>query len=139
MVEKARKKLTDENIKHGTPEDKARQLIEGWLDYAREPAAKLILEKGSAKECFEHIRNKTRGLGGNAVAVTLEQSVEWVLDYYGIDKNKAQNMIEGGLMYAIYTSISNQWKPYQASVPISAADKAPKKNTFKPVSLEDLL
>lgn len=129
MIEKAKEKLLAEDIKHDTPEDMARNLILGWLEYQPETAALLINNKDvSVAKCYAHIKKQARALKSSEVNAGPTQEVEWMLDYFGIEKDEAQNLIEGGLMYAIFQAMSKPWQPYQR--------KDPKKVSF---SLEDLL
>ncbi len=112
-LEKALKKIDQEDITYGTPEYTLRQLVAAWLEYAPDDAAAKVMDaKKNIKGCYMHIRKCAAGLGAKEVNAAPEKEVEWMLGYYGVPTETATVLIEGGLMYAVFMAIGKSWKKY---------------------------
>lgn len=144
----AEEKLNAEKVAHGTPQDMMRRLIISWLHYAPEDAAPRIMVEGkSIADCYRHIESEARKLNQSKVNASPEKELAWMLDYFGIEDGEAQSLIEGGLMYAVFQSLSEEWKPYGTgaaapSAPASPAVPASAEKEAAPAfmsSLEDFL
>lgn len=112
-MEKALEKIDHEEIAHDTPEYTVRQIVGAWLRYSPEDAAARVLdETKSIAKCYQHVRSCAKKLGKQEVNAAAEKEVGWVMDYYGIPAEKAQEILEGGLMCAVLQAMAATWQPY---------------------------
>ncbi len=126
LFEKARAKLEAEETEHGTPQDMAKKLICAWLHHDPQDAAPRILEEGrSVTECYKHIKAEASKLRQSSVNANPETEVVWMLGYFGIKKEAAKSAVEGGLLYAIFQSLAEEWKPYGTGGAASSVAPAP--------------
>ena len=140
MLEEAKKKINGEDMKGPYREtlEKIRLIVDGWLDYD-ESAAELVVNKDKtihgAYMAMREAAHEKADCG--SYCMDGAESVGLILEYFGVSKNKAQELIEGGLMFYLMQRAVEAWKPYEA--------KAPNPQTSAPasaglnVSLEDLL
>lgn len=126
LFEKARAKLEAEETEHGTPQDMAKKLICAWLHHDPQDAAPRILAEGrSVAECYKHIKAEASKLRQSSVNANPETEVVWMLGYFGIKKEAAKSSVEGGLLYAVFQSLSEEWKPYGKGAAAPSAPDSP--------------
>ena len=133
---KAKEKLEAESFQHGTPQDAIRSMCLEWLEWAVVNDSKAVeLLANSAKnssgayEAMETFaRNKKRS--GSCVKLEPLEAMACVMEYYGIDKNKAHNQLEAGLMYHLMMAECKKYRPYGAdeqpkATPVTDLEKKP--------------
>ena len=136
LYTKAKEKLDAENFQHGTPQDAIRSMCLEWLEWARTndtKAVELLADaakdtKGAYKAMENFARNKKRS--GSCVTLEPLEAIACVMEYYGIDKNKAHNQLEGGLMYHLMMAECKKYRPYGAdeqskATPVTDLEKKP--------------
>ena len=129
LYTKAKEKLEAENFQHGTPQDVIRSMCLEWLEWAVVNDSKAVeLLANSAKNssgAYKAMENFARNKKRSGSCVTLEplEAIACVMEYYGIDKNKAHNQLEAGLMYHLMMAECRKYKIYGADE--QAADTAP--------------
>ena len=131
LYTKAKEKLEAENFQHGTPQDVIRSMCLEWLEWAVVNDSKAVeLLANSAKNssgAYKAMENFARNKKRSGSCVTLEplEAIACVMEYYGIDKNKAHNQLEAGLMYHLMMAECKKYRPYGAdeqSNPTSVTD-----------------
>lgn len=126
LFERARAKLEGEETEHGTPQEMAKRLIGAWLRHDPQEAAPRILAEGrSVAECYKHIEAEASKLRQASVNANPETEVVWMLGYFGIKKEAANTAVEGGLLYAIFQSLAEEWRPYGEGGAAFSAAPAP--------------
>ena len=142
------RKIDAENIKHGSPEDITQQLVIAWAGYDCNAIDLILDKKKNIADCYKHIRNMAKKLRLSEVNENPAKEVEWMLDYYGISSEKAREMIESGLMYAVFQKMASPWETSGCHKSITANQQVEKvkgndtekvKKQELSVSLDDLL
>ena len=126
MQEKAREKIEQEEVKIPGAEE-LRLCLTVWLRYDA-AAAELILDnKKSMEKCFEFMKNKARPKAVNGCYQPgREEAMSWILEFYGVSAERAQELIEGGLMYAVIQEEASRWAPFgQKAEPVKAEPPKP--------------
>ena len=117
IVDEARKKLEQEEIAAGTPQEKVKEICLLWLSASDDPAlaAKLVLTDGKtvggAYRAMED-KARTKKQGKNCVYMPPEEAIGTIMEYFGMDGDKAQQELEHGLIYKIMMAESQKYKPY---------------------------
>ena len=136
LYTKAKEKLEAENFQHGTPQDVIRSMCLEWLEWAVVNDSKAVeLLANSAKNssgAYKAMENFARNKKRSGSCVTLEplEAIACVMEYYGIDKNKAHNQLEGGLMYHLMMAECKKYRLYGAdeqskATPVTDLEKKP--------------
>ena len=136
LYTKAKEKLEAESFQHGTPEDAIRSMCLEWLEWAVVNDSKAVeLLANSAKNssgAYKAMENFARNKKRSGSCVTLEplEAIACVMEYYGIDKNKAHNQLEGGLMYHLMMAECKKYRLYGAdeqpkATPVTDLEKKP--------------
>lgn len=140
MLEEAKKKINEENLEGSLHEslEKIRLIIDGWLDYDESAAELVMNQEKSINGAYQAMRKEAQANAkSNAYCMDGAESVRLILEYFGVSKDKAQELIEGGLMFYLMQRFMDMWKPYEAKVP-NPQTSAPASAGLN-VSLEDLL
>ena len=143
---KAKEKLEAESFQHGTPEDVIRSICLEWLEWARTNNTKAVeLLADAAKDtegAYKAMENFARNNKRSSSCVTLEplEAIACVMEYYGIDKNKAHNQLEAGLMYHLMMAECKKYRLYGAdeqpkATPVTDLEKKP----YEKPKLEEVL
>lgn len=136
LYTKAKEKLEAENFQHGTPQDVIRSMCMEWLEWAvvNDSKAVELLAKGAKNStgAYEAMENFARNKKRSGSCVTLEplEAIACVMEYYGIDKNKAHNQLEAGLMYHLMMAECKKYRLYGAdeqskATPVTDLEKKP--------------
>lgn len=140
LYTKAKEKLEAENFQHGTPQDVIRSMCLEWLEWAVVNDSKAVeLLANSAKNssgAYKAMENFARNKKRSGSCVTLEplEAMACVMEYYGIDKNKAHNQLEAGLMYHLMMAECKKYRIYGAdeqpkATPVTDLEKKPYEKT----------
>ena len=133
---KAKEKLEAESFQHGTPQDAIRSMCLEWLEWAVVNDSKAVeLLANSAKNssgAYKAMENFARNKKRSGSCITLEplEAIACVMEYYGIDKNKAHNQLEAGLMYHLMMAECKKYRLYGAdeqskATPVTDLEKKP--------------
>lgn len=118
-VDKAREKLEQEKLTAGSAQDKIKEFCLLWLEVS-DKAAELILTNGkTVAEAYSFMREKAsqKRSGASCVCIPPEEAAEFILEYFGMKKDEAQQELEHGLMYQLMIAASKKFKPYGMTEP----------------------
>lgn len=116
--ERAKKKLTDEHLDYGTPEDAIRMMCLEWLAWDRDNthhvAALLLVEGTNSKNAYKAMENHARANRNGKTCVKFGpiEAMTAVMKYYGVTEYKAQAQLEDGLMYHLLMAEARKYQPY---------------------------
>ena len=143
LYTKAKEKLEAENFQHGTPQDVIRSMCMEWLEWAvvNDSKAVELLADGAknSTDAYKAMENFARNKKRSGSCVTLEplEAIACVMEYYGIDKNKAHNQLEAGLMYHLMMAECKKYRPYGADEPKATPVTDLEKNPYEKPKLEE--
>lgn len=118
--ERAKKKLANESLEYGTPEDMIRTMCLEWLawdsDNAHHVASLLLVEGTNSKNAYKAMEDYTRDNRNDKTCVKLGpiEAMTAVMKYYGVTEDDAQAQLEGGLMYHLLMAEARKYQPYGA-------------------------
>lgn len=141
MLEEAKKKINGENLEGSLREslEKIRFIIDGWLDYDESAAELVMNQEKSINGAYQAMRKEAQANAkNNAYCMDGAESVRLILEYFGVSKDKAQELIEGGLMFCLMQRAVETWKPYDPKA-LKPQTSAPASGGGLNISLEDLL
>lgn len=116
--ERAKKKLGNESLDYGTPEEVIRTMCFEWLawdsDNAHNVAALLLAEEKDSKKAYKAMEDYARKHRNGKTCVKLNaiEAMTAVMKYYGVTEDDAQVQLEGGLMYHLLMAEARKYQPY---------------------------
>ena len=146
MKEQAMQKI--ENEKCSGPVAELQKAVMCWLEADNDAAGFIMTEGKTINGLFDFLKDtarKNESNGCGCINGDDPEGMSLVLNYFGMDKDKAHSRLENGLMYKMGQVMLSRWKPYGAHVgnttnpqPVADIPQEPTKDTeAKAFSLDD--
>lgn len=118
MNRQALEKINNEKLDIGDNGDELRLCLSVWINCDPEAPGRVLNAGKTLKGCFQHMTNNARKKQkGGCYHPSREEALDWILEYYGVKKDRRQEIIENGLMYSIIQEEASRWQPFTKSSP----------------------
>ena len=118
MNRQALEKINNEKLDIGDNGDELRLCLSVWINCDPEAPARVLDAGKTLKGCFQHMTNNARKKQKvGCYNPSREEALDWILEYYGVKKDRRQEIIENGLMYSIIQEEASRWQPFTKSSP----------------------
>ncbi len=146
MKEQAMQKIEKERC--NGPVAELQKAVMCWLEADDDAAGFIMTEGKTINGLFEFLKETARKNESNGCCCINgddSEGMSLVLNYFGMDKDKAHSRLEKGLMYDMGQVMLSRWKPYGAHVenttnpqPVADIPQEPAKDPeAKAFSLDD--
>lgn len=133
MNKEALNKINKEEVDIGDNGDELRLCLSVWINCDPQAPALVLDTSKTLKGCIAHMTAHARKKQkGGCYHPSREEALDWILEYYGVEKDRRQEIIENGLMYSILQEESSRWQPFDKAT-VSPAEP-PKPQTPAPQS-----
>lgn len=118
MNRQALEKINNEKLDIGDNGDELRLCLSVWINCDPEAPGRVLDAGKTLKGCFQHMTNNARKKQkGGCYHPSREEALDWILEYFGVKKDRRQEIIENGLMYSIIQEEASRWQPFTKSSP----------------------
>ena len=118
MNRQALEKINNEKLDIGDNGDELRLCLSVWINCDPAAPARVLDAGKTLKGCFQHMTNNARKKQKcGCYHPSREEALDWILEYYGVKKDRRQEIIENGLMYSIIQEEASRWQPFTKSSP----------------------
>ena len=126
MNRQALEKINNEKLDIGDNGDELRLCLSVWINCDPEAPARVLDAGKTLKGCFQHMTECARKKQkGGCYHPSREEALDWILEYFGVEKDRRQEIIENGLMYSIIQEEASRWQPFTKSSPAPADPPKP--------------